>query len=140
MIFEDPRWTGAREYFMSKLGDQYFSISSGLIITFICPIVSIIQNIIFGLTVNMFNYKRFSLLNILDAVRYQTIIISDASRFQVYFENGKFKTFISRLFGYLVYCIPSLGVLLFYLLFETKSFGCREMNASFLLNNSDVVF
>ena len=140
MIFEDPRWTGARQYFISKIGSDNFTIISGVIITLICPVLSIIQNIIFGLIINIFNYKHFSFAKILDGVQYQTTIISDASRFQVYFGNGKSKTFISRLFGYLFYCIPLVGVLLFYLFFEANSFGCRDMKAPFLFNNADPVF
>ena len=88
MIFEDRRWTGARNYVISKIGNENnFTMLSGLIITFICPIIFITQNIIFGFVVNIFNYNCSNFQRIFRkifiGVRNQTVIISDAAKFQV---------------------------------------------------------
>jgi len=142
MIFEDRRWTGARQYFISKLGTKnQLTILSGLLISIICPILPIIQNIIFGVAVNILDLKYSNIQHIIrkifDGVRCQTIIISDTSKLQfISSDDRKFKTLISRLFGYLVYLIPAVGIVWFSLFFESTSFGCRNMNCPFLLDNS----
>ena len=109
--------------------------------TCICPIVSIVQNIIFGFAVNIFNYKYCNISHcqiirtIFRAVPYQTLIISDASKFQIASSaNSEFKMLVSNLFGYFIFWLFHLIPLalivpdIWYSLLETNSGGCREMN------------
>jgi len=130
------RWAGARQYWIAKLGEKLFVFSSGLIIILICPIVPIIQNIIFGLVLNMgckFSNLGKVLKHICYGITHQTVILTETSSFNT--ESLPTKL-IRHLFAYILYLLPPIGVLMLYLLVKTNSVGCRDMTAPFLLNNS----
>jgi len=111
----------------------------GVLLTLVCPILSIIQNILFGFVVSLFHFEcNFEVIkSIFATIRYQTIIISDSPNIRTRFcSRSKWIIFLSRLIGYFAYLLPAAGLAGFLLFFETNSILCYPMEATFLFNNS----
>jgi len=111
----------------------------GVLITLVCPILSIIQNILFGFVVSLFHYQcNFEVIkSIFATIKYQTIILSDSPKFRKRFcIRTIWIIFLSLLTGYFAYLLPAAGLTGFLLLFETKSVLCSPLEAPFLFNNS----
>jgi len=111
----------------------------GILVTLVCPILSIIQNILFGFFVSLFHCQcNFEVIkSIFAAIKYQTVILSDMPKFRQRFcTRSKWIIFLSLLTGSFAYLLPAAGLAGFLLLFETKSILCSPLEAPFLFNNS----
>ena len=130
-MFEDSRWTGARQYF----GETYFPMICGILVTLVCPIMSIIQNILFGLFNCQCNFEVIK--SICSTIKYQTVVFSNSPKFQNRFcARSKWILFLSLVTGYFAYLIPAAGLAQFLFVFETNSILCYPLEAPFLFNNS----
>ena len=107
-----------------------------ILVSLVCPILSIMQNILFRFVVSLFHCEfNFEIIkNICATIKYQTVILADSPKFR-----NRLCTWVmllSLLIGYFAYLLPAAGLAGFLLLFETNSILCYPMEATFLFNNS----
>jgi len=101
--------------------------------------MSIIQNILFGFVVSLFQCQcNFEVIKgIFASIKYQTVILSDSPIFRNrYSACSKWMVFVSLLTGYFAYLFPASGLTGFLIFFQTNSIVCFPLEATFLFNNS----
>ena len=97
-----------------------------------------IQNVVLGLFLTNRKINRKTIIHMIKSTTYQLVIIYDLSLFNqtVGNESKRFWRFCKMTIGYLFYVLP-IGIIGYlFLVINSKSFICREMQAPFLLNNS----
>ena len=107
-------------------GEVYFSMITALLITLVCPILSVIQNFIFGFALHLVTYKfcNFQRLRVICySIRYQTTILN-YSKFKI--RTGLW----SVIFCYGIYLIPAVSLTAFLTSYRSDAIFCRTMKTS----------
>ena len=140
-LHHDERWNNARSYIFDTLGRGYTTCLFGVILTFVCPFLFGLNNIVFGLTVTNGKFGINTIKHVIMAMQQELVILHNISLFNSNYD--KQRSFCRRCFdlviGYLFYLVP-IGSFGFCLLFAAPQGSlqtiCSKMNATFLLNNS----
>ena len=113
----------------------------GVIITFVCPFLFQLSNIIFGLIITNGKFGINTIKHVVMMMQQESVILHNISLFNSNSDKRKsiFRRCFDLVIGYLFYLVP-IGSFGFLLLFAAPRAPletiCTKMNATFLLNNS----
>ena len=134
----DERWNNLRNYCFKEYGVKVVTFIFGLVISFICPFMFRIQNMMLGLALTNRKLNKDTVRHVLKSMKNQLVIIHDLRLFET--STSKKANFIGQVgklvVGYFAYILPVCLVGYFFLLTSSESFICQDMKAPFLLNNS----
>ena len=133
---DDERWQNLREYYLEPDGLESDKETTrvtfvfGAIISFICPLVFVVQNILLGLilTNGKFNLQTFT--HVFNTTKYQLVVIYDLSMFDTKPDETT-KTWWRLLkmgLGYLFYTLPIGGIGYLFLFINTKASVSKSKN------------
>ena len=135
----DERWSNFRDYFFDEqnYGTKKVTFVLGVIISFICPFIFYLQNVLLGLIVNG-KFNKDTLCHVFITTQTQLVVIYDTS---VFYKNNQdmrngFVAFGKMAAGYFLYILPVGFVGYLFLFVNSTSVICQEMKAPFLLNNN----
>ena len=140
-LHHDVRWSNAGSFIFDTLGHYYTICLFGVIISFVCPFLFGVSNLIFGLIVTNGKFGINTIKHVIMVMQQESVILHNISLFNSNSDNGRSlsRRCLDLVIGYFFYLVPivSFG---FYLLFAAPTGSlqtiCTKMNAPFLLNNS----
>ena len=107
----------------------------GVIISFICPFLFRIQNLLLGLCVGNRSISISNIREIFLTTKIQLVLIYDTSIFYKNKYSNKLFGALRLAVGYFLYILPAMLIGILLLVCSSTSFICQEMEAPFLLNN-----
>jgi len=132
-----------RTHLTDKIGDLGFSLIGGIIVSIVCPLMFIVGNFCLAIGLNFTSFIqgeiRSTFKHIISELVFQTIIISDSTKFEL---NGAHRFTWWKLpklaLSFMVYLLPTVALLSIISFGRTNLTLCRPMKAEFLLNNNSV--
>jgi len=136
-LHHDERWENVRSNMFLSYGTRYTPLIFAIIITFICPILFGLKNLLFGLIISGdFGIK--SAKHIIKSMRQQLVVLYNIKLLES--RPDKKRTIYRRWFdltiGYFLYILPIAFFGFLFLFYGSTSSICREMKVPFLLNNN----
>jgi len=118
-------------------GTQYTPLIFAIVITFICPILFGLKNVLFGLIISG-DFGTESAKHIIKSMRQQLLVLYNIKLFDP--RPDKKRTIYRRCFdlaiGYFLYVVPIAFFGFFFLFYGSTNSICREMKVPFLLDNN----
>ena len=139
----DERWNNSRSYLLEKLGQPLTTFIFGLIISIVCPVLFLFQNILLGMCLSEESITNFAhaLRHVVRSLRVQLFVLYDFTLFNKKGNIGKSHSWsdIGRLLlGYTLYVMPLFGFGTLLMFGKFNVMLCLPLNAKFLVDNEVV--
>ena len=143
-LYEDEKWVNLRTHWMHPdvYGEQLTTFIFGVIISIVCPLFFILQNLCFGCVLNYYSiWKGHAvkvLCHIFKTMTQQTIVLVDTALFR-YDGRKEMRPVPSVMIlatSYLAYLLPQLALLTTYIFASSSATICTPLASQFLLDNT----
>jgi len=133
----DERWSNFRDYCFDGHGAIKITFVFGVIISFVCPFIFYLQNVLLGFIVSG-QFNKDTLRHVFITTQTQLVVIYDTS---VFYKTNKdirngILAFGKIAAGYFVYMLPVGFIGYLFLFVYSTSFICHDLKSPFLLNNT----
>ena len=133
-LHHDERWANLRTNMFLSYGTRYTPLIFAIIITFICPILFGLKNLLLGLSISG-DFGIESAKHIIKSMRQQLVVLYNIKLYESKADKEK-TIYTSCIIGYFLYVLPIGFFGFLFLFYGSTNSTCREMKVPFLLDNN----